>query len=131
MTAGHTSADQVPVKSAHSKMLWPKWVVLIAGSTGTALRAVRLPTVASHRALALCLRRERDGFVVAFVSGHHRPSHPGEFTGERDGGDLGRTPRQQRGKPGSMLRAVDLGIADHRKCASREQAAPNSDHPAC
>jgi hypothetical protein len=37
------SADQVPVKSTHSMMLWPKWVVLIAGSTGTALSAVRLP----------------------------------------------------------------------------------------
>jgi hypothetical protein len=37
------SADQVPVKSTHSKMPWPKWVVLIAGSTGTALRAVRPP----------------------------------------------------------------------------------------
>jgi hypothetical protein len=24
-------------------MLWPKWVVLIAGSTGSALRAVRPP----------------------------------------------------------------------------------------
>ena len=37
------SADQVPVKSTHSMMLWPMWVVLIAGSTGTALSAVRLP----------------------------------------------------------------------------------------
>jgi len=37
------SADQVPVKTSHSMMLWPLWVVLIAGSTGTALRAVRLP----------------------------------------------------------------------------------------
>jgi hypothetical protein len=37
------SADQVPVKTSHSKMPWPMWVVLIAGSTGTALRAVRPP----------------------------------------------------------------------------------------
>jgi hypothetical protein len=37
------SADQVPVNNTHSKMLWPKWVVLIAGSTGTALSAVRPP----------------------------------------------------------------------------------------
>jgi hypothetical protein len=36
------SADQVPIKNTHSKMPWPLWVVLIAGSTGTALRAVRL-----------------------------------------------------------------------------------------
>jgi hypothetical protein len=35
------SADQVPVKNPHSMMRWHKWVVLIAGSTGSALRAVR------------------------------------------------------------------------------------------
>jgi len=35
------SADQVPVNSSHSMMLWPMWVVLIAGSTGAALSAVR------------------------------------------------------------------------------------------
>ena len=35
------SADQVPVKRTHSTMRWHKWVVLIAGSTGSALRAVR------------------------------------------------------------------------------------------
>ena len=36
------SADQVPVKTPHSiTMRWHKWVVLIAGSTGSALRAVR------------------------------------------------------------------------------------------
>jgi len=34
------SADQVPVKSSHSIMLWPVWVVLIIGSTDSALRAV-------------------------------------------------------------------------------------------
>lgn len=34
------SADQVPVKSAHSTVRWPKWVVLITGSTRSALRAV-------------------------------------------------------------------------------------------
>jgi hypothetical protein len=39
------SADQVPVKSPHSTMRWHKWVVLIAGSTGTALRAVRPPSL--------------------------------------------------------------------------------------
>ena len=37
------SADQVPVKNPHSMMRWHKWVVLIAGSTGSALRAVRPP----------------------------------------------------------------------------------------
>jgi hypothetical protein len=42
------SADQVPVKSTHSMMLWPWWVVLIAGSTGAALVLFALPTVTSH-----------------------------------------------------------------------------------
>jgi len=35
------SADQVPVTNPYSRMQWPKWVVLIAGSTASALRAVR------------------------------------------------------------------------------------------
>src|SRR5215831_17300056 len=69
------------------------------------------------------LRRECGGFLVAFVSGHHGPSHPGEFVGKRDGSDLGGSPRQQRGEPWPMPSAVDLGVADYGKCASREQAA--------
>src|SRR4029077_3541293 len=39
------SADQVPVTSPHSIMHWHFWVVLIAGSTGSALRAVRPPNL--------------------------------------------------------------------------------------
>src|SRR6202051_4979723 len=39
------SADQVPTNNSHSRKLWHKWVVLIAGSTGSALRAVRPPTL--------------------------------------------------------------------------------------
>ena len=39
------SADQVPVKTPHSTMQWHMWVVLIAGSTGSALRAVRPPNL--------------------------------------------------------------------------------------
>src|SRR6202163_1830577 len=39
------SADQVPTKNTHSRMRWHKWVVLIAGSTGSALRAVRPPNL--------------------------------------------------------------------------------------
>ena len=38
-------ADQVPVKIPHSTMRWHEWVVLIAGSTGSALRAVRPPNL--------------------------------------------------------------------------------------
>src|SRR3954463_16519640 len=40
-----SSADQVPTKSSHSTMRWHKWVVLIARSTGSALRAVRPPNL--------------------------------------------------------------------------------------
>src|ERR1700689_3129363 len=39
------SADQVPTNNSHSTMLWHEWVVLIAGSTGSALRAVRPPNL--------------------------------------------------------------------------------------
>jgi hypothetical protein len=39
------SADQVPVITPHSTMRWHIWVVLIAGSTGSALRAVRPPNL--------------------------------------------------------------------------------------
>src|SRR6202166_2210886 len=39
------SADQVPTNNSHSTMLWHEWVVLIARSTGSALRAVRPPNL--------------------------------------------------------------------------------------
>src|ERR1700726_3223270 len=39
------SADQVPIESPHSTMLGGNWVVLIAGSAGSALRAVRPPNL--------------------------------------------------------------------------------------
>src|ERR1700757_3671818 len=39
------SADQVPIESPHSTMRGGEWVVLIAGSTGSALRAVRPPNL--------------------------------------------------------------------------------------
>src|SRR4029453_8483396 len=39
------SADQVPTKLSHSTMLWHEGVVLIAGSTGSALRAFRPPNL--------------------------------------------------------------------------------------
>jgi len=38
-------ADQVPNESPHSTMLGGKWVVLIARSTGSALRAARPPNL--------------------------------------------------------------------------------------
>src|SRR5262249_10722206 len=84
------SADQVPVNSTHSTMLWPKWVVLIAGSTGSALRAVRPFQPSRHAGCPTRShsRRECDGLLVALAPGHHCPCHPGHFVGERDGSDL-------------------------------------------
>src|SRR5262245_28678078 len=120
------SADQVPIKSTHSKMPWPMWVVLIAGSTGAALSAVRPPNryvTPDVRRNLVSSRRESGRFIVTFVPCHHRPSHPSEFVGERDGSDLGGSPRQQSSEPGPMLGAVDLSIADHCERAGREQAA--------
>src|SRR6266478_3959270 len=118
------SADQVPVKTSHSTMRWHMWVVLIAGSTGSALRAVRPPNL--HIAPdvgTISLRRECDGFLVALTLGHYGPRHPRDLISERDRGDLRWPPRQQCREPGPMFRAMDLGIADDRQRARREQAA--------
>src|SRR5215472_985232 len=116
------SADQVPVISTHSMMPWPMWVVLIAGSTGAALRAVRPPNryvTPDVRRDRLC--RERDRFPIALALGHHGPRHPGNLVGERDRSNLGGSARQQCRKPRPMSRAMDLGIADHGERASCEQ----------
>jgi len=72
------STDQVPVKSTRSNMRWHLWVVLIAGSTGSALRVVCpanlhiTPGSARSR-----LRCKCDGLSVALTPGHHRPCHSG------------------------------------------------------
>ena len=47
--------------------------------------------------------RERRGLLVAFALGHHRPRHPGEFVGQRDGRDLRRSPCQQPASQGRCL----------------------------
>ena len=68
-------------------------------------------------------RRKRSGFFVAFAPSHHRPRHPGDLVGERDGRDLRWSPRQQRGEPRPMPGAMDFGIADHSQGACRKQTA--------
>src|SRR4051794_3965490 len=90
------SADQVPVNSTHSTMRWHKWVVLIAGSTGSALRAVGPPNPSHHTGYPARsrLRRQRDGLLITFTLGHH-------------GGNLGRAPAQQRREPRPMPGAMD------------------------
>src|SRR6516164_6439618 len=119
------SADQVPVKSTHSMMLWPSGLSRSPDRPALHYVLFALPTVTStpESPARSRLRRECGGFLVAFVPGHHRPGHPGEFIGERDGGNLGGSPRQQRGEPRPMPSAMDLGIADHGERAGREQAA--------
>src|SRR6266481_399589 len=93
------SADQVPINSPHSTMLGGSWVVLIAGSTGSALRAVRPPNL------------------------HITPVTRRDLVGERDGGNLRWPPRQQCPEPGPMLGAMDLGVADNGERTGHEQAA--------
>src|SRR5262245_49105300 len=119
------SADQVPVKTSHSTMLWHMWVVLNAGSTGSALRAVRPPNlhITPGWPARSRLRRKRDGLLISLALGHHGPGHPGDLVGKRDGGNLRRPPSQQRREPGSMRGSVDLGIADDGECTGHEQAA--------
>jgi hypothetical protein len=66
------------------------WVVLIAGSTGSALRAVR-PSQPSHHAGCPArsrLSRKRDGLFVSLAPGHHGPDHSGDLVGERDSRNL-------------------------------------------
>src|SRR5215471_17684450 len=117
------SADQVPVKTPHSRMQWHKWVVLIAGSTGSALRAVRPPNLhITPDVGAISLDLQRGRIIVALASSHHRPRHPGQLVGKRDRGDFGVSPCQQCCEPGPMLGAMDLGIADHGERAGHEQA---------
>ena len=74
-------------------------------------------------------RRERGGFFVAFAPSHHRPRHPGDLVGERDGRDLRWSPRQQRREPRPMAGAMDFGIADHSQCACREQPGSGRSRP--
>src|ERR1700693_1080847 len=93
------SADQVPTKPPHSRMLWHEWVVLIAGSTGSAIRAVRPPNL------------------------RITPVVPRDLVCERDDRNLGRPPRQQGREPGPMFGAMDLGVTDDRKRPGHEQAA--------
>src|ERR1700683_150925 len=120
------SADQVPVNNTHSiAMRWHKWVVLIAGSTGSALRAVRPPNlhITPDIRRESRLPRKRDGFLVTLISGHHGPSHSCNLVGKRDGGKLGRLSRQQRREPGPVPGAMDLGIADDSECTGQHQAS--------
>jgi hypothetical protein len=109
------SADQVPVNNPLSTMRWHKWVVLIAGSTGSALRAVCPPNlhIAPDFPAGSRSTRKRDGFLVSLAPGHHDPGHPRNLVGQRDGRDLGRAPRSTEG----VFDRVEEGTADAPKLA--------------
>src|SRR5262249_29393874 len=95
--AGHNALrGSGPGQKPAFEMHWHMWVVLIAGSAGSALRAVCPPNFTSRRMSARSRsRRECDGFLVALTPGHHGPRHPCDLVGQRDRRDLGRPPRQQ------------------------------------
>src|SRR5262245_17198390 len=72
---------------------------------------------------AISLDPQRGRIVVPRARSHHCPGHSRELVGKRDGREFGRPSGQQRGEPGPMLAAVDLGITDDSEGASHEQAA--------
>ena len=75
--------------SRHSLMQWHMWVVLIAGSTGSALRIVRFSnlSITSDRR-DFVSGRKCSGFPKALAAGHHSSRHSGYHVPERDSGDL-------------------------------------------
>src|SRR5262249_9432732 len=118
------SADQVPVKTAHSRCIGTSG--LSSSPDRPALHYVlfALPTFTSRPMSARSQsRRKCDVFLIAITPGHHGPRHSCELVGERDRSDLGGPPRQQSCEPGPMFGAVDLGIANDGQRARREQAA--------
>src|SRR5262249_22242621 len=118
------SADQVPVKSPHSRCTGTSGLSRSPDRPALHYVLSALPTFTSRQMPARSWsRRKCGGFLVAITLDHHGPCYSCDLVGERDRGDLGRPPRQQCRKPGPMFGAMDLGIADHRQRASGEQAA--------
>ena len=118
------SADQVPVKSPHSTMHWHMWVVLIAGSTGSALRAVRPPNLHITPDDS-----QRDLYYAASATGslYRSPlaimaqailaillasATAATFVGRRANNAVSQ---------GRLLGAVDFGVTDHGQRAGGEQ----------
>jgi len=79
MTAGHNALRRSgPGQNLAFEMHWHEWVVLIAGATGSALRAVRPPNLHITRGLGAISttppRVQRVACSVTFR--HHGPRHP-------------------------------------------------------
>src|SRR6476646_5985629 len=117
------SADQVPTNNSHSRMLWHMWVVLIAGSTGSALRAVRPPNLHVAPVVRRDFVHRASAKLVSLAPCHHGPDHSGDLVGERDSRNLGRPPCQQSREPRPMCGAMNLGVTDDSERAGHEQAA--------
>ena len=125
-------ADQVPVNSSHSTMRWHKWVVLIAGSTGSALRAVRSPnfhiTPEIRRDLVYaasatgCLKRSPLAIMAQTMRAILLASATATMVGRRANNAVSQRP---------MFGAMDLGITDDSERARHEQGRADSGHLAC
>jgi hypothetical protein len=102
------SADQVPVKNPHSTMRWHKWVVLTAGSTGSALRAVRPPNL--HITPAV----RRDHGVVGAAPDEGRRHRACQQAGEKLGIDFEVIDVSTPEQPDQVLARP---LAEHRKTA--------------
>src|ERR1700687_1816922 len=117
------SADQVPTNNSHSRMRWHKWVVLIAGSTGSALRAVRPP----NRHITPAVRRDLVTPQARRGACNARPWPSWPPSAQSCWQVRWRRPwsasPQQRREPGPMFGAVNPGIADDGERTGHEQAA--------
>src|SRR6516164_737014 len=119
------SADQVPVKTSHSRCTGTGGLSLSPDRPALHYVLFVLPTFTSRRVSARSLPRRGkcDGLLVAFTFGHHGPRHPRNLVGEGDRSNLGWLARQQCGEPRPMFAATLLGIADDRQRAGHEQTA--------
>jgi hypothetical protein len=126
------SADQVPTKNMHSIVKrWHKWVVLTAGSTGSALRAVRPPNL--H--ITPVVRRNIVYRASATGSLYRSPltimaqTIRAILLASAIAATLVGRYCQQGREPGPMFGAMDLGVTEDRKRAGHEQAAQISFPP--
>ena len=113
------SADQVPVKSTHSMMLWPKWVVLIAGSDRFCIKCCSSSQPLRHAGLSGVISftpRERQ-VPCSFRSWPSWPMPSWRVCWRA------RWRRSWWVAAPTIPSAVDLGIANDGERARREQTA--------
>ena len=114
-----------PVIGTHSTMRWRKSVVLIAGSTGSALRAVR-PFRPSHHAGvsdAISFAASTTGSLCGSPLGHHRQTIRAILLASAMAATLVAAAPATLVSQGPVLGAIDLGVTDDGERAGHEQAA--------